>query len=84
MTLTYWIQAIATVVLVIITGIYVWRTYVISKATKKQADASVKMAEEMQEQRYDALRPVIDIVNTRMEFMELAKQAYGAKEGGIP
>ena len=37
--------------LVIITGIYVWRTHVISKALRGQAGASVKMAEEMKEQR---------------------------------
>ena len=67
MTVTDWIQAISMVVLVIITGIYAWRTHVISKATneqakatKQQADASVKMAEEMRDTRYDTVRPVID------------------------
>ena len=53
MTVTDWIQAISMVILVIITGIYVWRTHVISKASEKQARASVKMAEGM-------ARPVID------------------------
>lgn len=54
MTATDWIQAISIIVLVIVTGIYAWRTHVISKATKEQADAakkqaeaSIKMAEEM-------------------------------------
>ncbi len=59
MTITDWIQAISMVILVVITGIYAWRTFAISKATGKQADASVKMAEEMREQRVTASRPVI-------------------------
>ncbi len=65
MTITDWIQAISMVLLVVVTSIYVWRTHVISKATREQADASVKMAEEMRQQRYDTVRPVIDF-----KFME--------------
>ncbi len=61
MTITDWIQAISMLILVAVTGIYAWRTHVISKGTEKQADASVQMAEEMREQRYEAVRPVIDI-----------------------
>lgn len=61
MAITDWIQVILMVVLVGVTAIYAWRTHVISKGTEKQADASVKMAEEMMEQRYDAVRPIIDI-----------------------
>jgi hypothetical protein len=48
MTVTDWIQAISTLILVAITGIYAWRTHVISEATKQQADASMKMAEAME------------------------------------
>jgi hypothetical protein len=59
MTTTDWIQAIAMVVLVAITGIYVWRTYVISNATRKQAETSVKMAEEMRAQRLSEARPYL-------------------------
>ncbi len=59
MTVTDWIQAVSMVILVVVTGIYAWRTHVISKANKKQADASVEMAEEMREQRVMASRPVI-------------------------
>ena len=59
MTITDWIQAISMLFLVVVTGIYVWRTHVISKSAKKQADASVKMAEEMREQRVTASRPVV-------------------------
>ena len=54
------IQVILMGLLVVVTGIYAWRTHVISKATKAQADASVKTADEMREQRYDTVRPVID------------------------
>lgn len=59
MTITDWIQAISMVVLVVVTLIYAWRTHVISKATKEQADASVEMAEEMREQRVMASRPLL-------------------------
>lgn len=59
MTITDWTQAISTLVLVGVTGIYAWRTHVISKATEKQADASAKMAEEMREQTIMISRPVI-------------------------
>jgi len=69
MTTTDWIQAISMVILVIVTGIYVWRTHVISKAAKEQADTSAKMAEEMKAQRYDTIRPVIDI-----EILNIQKQ----------
>lgn len=55
MTITDWIQAISMLFLVVVTGIYVWRTHIISNSTKKQADASVKMAKEMREQR----RPIV-------------------------
>ena len=53
------IQVILMGLLVVITGIYAWRTFAISNATKKQADASVKMAEEMREQRIMTSRPKI-------------------------
>jgi hypothetical protein len=59
MTATDWIQAISMVVLVIVTGIYAWRTFAISRGTKKQADASAKMAEEMREQRLSEAQPYL-------------------------
>ena len=59
MTTTELVTIILTVVLVIITGIYAWRTFAISKAAKKQADASVKMAEETREQRLNEARPYL-------------------------
>ena len=84
MTPTDWIQAISMVVLVVVTGIYVWRTHVISKATKQQAEASVKMAEEMREQRYDSVRPVIDIQDQELGAMELGRIGYGGLLSKLP
>lgn len=55
MTISDLIQIILMGLLVVVTGVYAWRTFAISKATRKQADTSVKMAEEMREQR----RPIV-------------------------
>jgi len=55
MTASDVIQVVLMSLLVVVTGIYAWRTHVISRATKEQANASVKMAEEMREQR----RPIV-------------------------
>jgi hypothetical protein len=80
------IQIIISFVLVLITAIYVKRTAEIAKAAKEQTEASIKMAEEMREQRYDAVRPVIDIVIMKqsMKGEELIKQGLDAKEGKLP
>ena len=59
MTASEWIQIILMGLLVVITGVYVWRTFAISNATKKQADANVKMAEEMREQTVIASQPLV-------------------------
>jgi len=72
-----WAQIMLTGGLVTITGLY-------TIATQKQAEASIKMAEEMREQRYDTVRPVIDIVTMGLSSLELAKLAYAAKEGKLP
>jgi len=80
-------QAIELVILftlVLVTGMYVKRTAEIAKATKEQADASMKMAEEMRDARYDALRPIIDIVEQTVEPREMATRAYNAREGIFP
>jgi len=53
------IQIVLMGLLVVVTGIYAWRTFAISNATKKQADASVKVAEEMREQRYSESLPLL-------------------------
>ena len=59
MTVSDLTQIILMGLLVAITGIYAWRTFAISNATKKQADASVKMAEEMKEQRLSEAQPYL-------------------------
>lgn len=72
------IQIILMGLLVVITGIYAWRTFSISNATKKQAQASVKMAEEMREQTVIASRPVIiqkAVVETETELA-----TFGSKD----
>lgn len=53
-----WVSVIVTAVLAGITGFYAKRTADIAKLTKQQAEASVKMAEEMRQQRL-ATRPVV-------------------------
>ena len=78
MTVSDLIQIILMGLLVVITGIYAWRTFAISNATKKQADASVKMAEETREQRVMASRPVIiqkAVVETETELA-----TFGSKD----
>lgn len=67
-----WAQALLMIGLVLVTALY-------ASSAEKQANASAKMAEEMRNARYDALRPIIDIVNMQQMPIELARQAY-AKE----
>ncbi len=47
--------------LIAVTTVYTYSTTQIAEATKKQAGAGMKMAEEVKEQKYDAVRPIIDI-----------------------
>ena len=86
------IQVILTSVLVIITSLYVWRTFVISRSAARQADASSKMAKEMEEQRYASLRPIIDIMRiehgegwaeSQVLRSEQSKEAYGDYSQGL-
>ncbi len=53
------VQAISVAVLAVVTAIYAWRTWSISKATEKQAAASVRMTEEMREQRLAEHMPLL-------------------------
>jgi len=72
-----YVQIGLTAALVSVTSVYAWRTHVISKsakeqaeATREQAEASVKMAEEMREQRIMTSRPIIiqkDVYEERAE-----------------
>ena len=78
MTTSDVIQIVLMGLLVVVTGIYVWRTFAISNAPKKQADASVRIAEEMREQRVMASRPVIiqkAVVETETELA-----TFGSKD----
>ncbi len=70
------IQILVTCALAFITLAYVMRTAEIAEATAQQAEASVKMAKEMENQRYSTVRPVIDIEVKPLSNMELTKQAY--------
>jgi len=65
-----WAQILLMLGLVSVTGLYTLSTY--------------KMAEEMANTRYDAFRPIIDIVEMPMEPKEIYKQAFEAKEGKFP
>ena len=80
------IQLIITFVLVLVTVAYVMRTTEIAKATRQQADASVKMAKEMKQQRYDAVRPIVDIVIKEQSItaQESISQGYGDKPKDLP
>jgi len=61
------IQVILMGLLVLVTGIYAWRTFCISKATEKQAEASGEMADEMAIKRHSDCQPVlIPKIDTRV------------------
>jgi len=70
MTCSDLIQIILMGLLVVVTGIYAWRTHVISKATREQADASVKMAEEIEKQRYSESLPLLVPDITRSSIVD--------------
>lgn len=69
-------QALLTLALVIVTAIYAMRTAAIAQSTKEQAKASIKMAEEMKEQRYDSFLPIIDIICVKTTPSETMIRAY--------
>jgi len=64
------VQAIATVVLVMVTAFYVVLTRSLSKSAAKQADASAKMAEEMREQAEASVKMAEEM---REQTIELRK-----------
>ena len=80
-------QIIITFVLVLITAVYVKRTSDIAKATKEQADASMKMAEEMREQRYkDSLPLLVPYITRRSNVtqkLEPNEVAYEMLRTGV-
>ncbi len=86
MTTSEWVQIILTGVLVVITGIYAWRTFAISNAAKEQADASVETANEMREQTIALYKPHIILekgLSTKGEhFVKLIGVAFSNAVGG--
>ena len=73
-------------VLAVATLGYVKRTKEVADATKEQADASAKMAEEMRAQRYDTVRPVIDIERDPWDedkMSEAFAMKYNNTSGGL-
>lgn len=69
------VQGMATVVLVLVTAFYAVRTHHISKTARQQAEASVKMAEEMRRTREDSFRPVLDIQRIEQEELGAGREA---------
>ena len=59
MTITDWIQAISMVVLVGVTIFYAYQAKKASGSAKASAEANVRMAEEMREQRVMVSRPLL-------------------------
>ena len=73
------VQIMLVTGLVAVTGVY-------ALFTARQANASVRMAEEMREQRYDAVRPVIDIQHSGDRDRRLGELAATKEEivsGGL-
>jgi len=71
-------QVILMALLVVVTSIYAWRTFAISSATRKQADASVKMVEEMREQRLSEARPYL-LIRLADEFVQWDNTEQGKR-----
>jgi hypothetical protein len=71
------VQAIAVVVLVIVTAVYVIVTAVYAVAARRQADANVRMVEEMREQRLSGDQPTVIL---RLVFERLAIGAVRPNE----
>lgn len=67
-------QTLLTLGLVAVTAVYAW-------ATQRQADANINMAKEMKNQRYDAVRPIIDIQKIIVGNRDRALEVLAATEG---
>lgn len=84
MTTSDVIQIALMTLLVVVTGIYAWRTHAMSKATREQAKASVKMAEEMKAQRL-AVKPfVIPDIDIHHEQKDHTEKMRDIVEGNFP
>jgi hypothetical protein len=68
------ISLFVTLILVAVTAVNVQLTTNAVISAKHQANASIKMAEEMKNQRYDSVRPVLDIevISSGIELSTLA------------
>lgn len=74
------INLILLVGLVAVTAIYARQTGEIARETKVQAEASIRMAKEIENQRYGAVRPVLDILMKPLTPLEHAKIGYSEIE----
>ena len=78
-----WGQIVLAGVLVVITGIYAWRTYAISKAMSKQADANLIMAEEVKEQAR-ALKETVSVSVRPFLSIKVFRMARGENKSSAP
>jgi len=83
MTASDVIQIVVMGLLVVVTGVYAWRTHIMSKATKVQADASVKMAEATSEQLLSEARPYL-LIRLEDEVIDLFTIVSDAKRHEMP
>jgi len=70
-------ERLATIALIAITTMYATFVYV-------QADASKKMAEEMMQQRYGGVFPIVDIKEQKESGSEMIKKGLDIGDGKIP
>jgi len=72
-----WVQIMLMLALVAV-------TLLSAMSAIRQANASVKMAEEMKEQRYAALKPIIDIQKQIGSGLDSAREEMAALKGELP
>jgi hypothetical protein len=75
------IQVILMVLLVVVTSIYAWRTFAISKATRKQADASAEMTKEVKDKKYSESLPLL--VPTIPPILPSDELPYESVQSGV-
>jgi len=77
------IQVILTSALVIITSLYVWRTFVISRSAARQADASSHMAKETREQKFSECLPLLVPEIPNIADATDPEDAYSRLQNGV-
>lgn len=75
------VMAMATVILVFVTGFYALRTHGIARETKRQAEASVRMAEEMEKSRRPGLDLYCEILPPQSGFAQYPAAYPGVFQG---